>query len=272
MLQGNMRKLRAEVSQPLRYFLPMGAHEIALNPLLGHKLCLRFSGHIHCVACGRLSKKSFSQGYCYPCSQRLAACDICVMRPERCHYAQGTCREPAWGEAHCMQAHYVYLANSSTLKVGITRATQVPTRWIDQGAVQALAIFRTATRYHAGMLETVLARYVTDKTDWRRLLKSDAPEQDLTAAKDTLLAHVHIECAALHLGANVEILGTDAPSIHLSYPVNTYPLKIQALNFDKTPQIEGRLEGIKGQYLLFDCGVLNIRKFTGYEISLSHAD
>ena len=112
--------------------------DFPLNPYIGQRLTLKWHGEIKCQHCGRASKKSFSQGYCYPCSQRLAQCDLCVMSPERCHYDKGTCREPAWGEEFCMQSHIVYLANSSGIKVGITRPSQLPTRWLDQGAVQAL--------------------------------------------------------------------------------------------------------------------------------------
>jgi hypothetical protein len=48
-----------------------------------------------------------------------------------------------------------------------------------------------------------------------------------------------------------------------------YPTKVVSLNFDKTPVISGVLEGIKGQYLLLDVGVLNIRKFSSYNLTLS---
>jgi hypothetical protein len=270
---GNLVKLKSEAGEPVRYFLTLGNDEVALNPLLGRQLSLHFSGHIHCLACGRATKKSYAQGHCYPCSQCLAACDLCIVRPERCHYAQGTCREPAWALTHCMQAHYVYLANSAGLKVGITRATQVPTRWIDQGAIQALAIFRTAERYQAGLLEVALARHVADKTNWRRLLKGEPPRLDLFAEKQRLLdlCAPDIQALQARFPGALEILLDQAPAAELTYPVQQYPNAVQALNFDKTPHIEGCLHGIKGQYLLLDGGVLNIRKFSGYEIQFTHS-
>ncbi len=117
------------------YFLRLDDEEIRLNDYLGQTLMLDFAGDIHCQACGRKTNKSFNQGYCFPCFNKLAECDACIMSPEKCHFHLDTCRDPAWGERRCMQDHYVYLANSSGLKVGITRGSQVPTRWFDQGAV-----------------------------------------------------------------------------------------------------------------------------------------
>ena len=144
---GRLRKMPAEAGDPVAYNLAIGDKRITLNDLIGHKVRLNFDGVIRCIHCDRTTKKSFNQGYCYPCFRKLAACDSCIMSPEKCHYHLGTCREPEWGEANCMVEHVVYLANSSGLKVGITRATQVPTRWIDQGAVTAIPMLRVASRY-----------------------------------------------------------------------------------------------------------------------------
>jgi hypothetical protein len=120
-LTGGLSKLRSELGDTVSYRLPVGDDELPLDPLAGQHLSIRYTGDIACTHCGRATKKSFNQGHCFPCSQRLAACDICIVRPERCHYHKGTCREPGWGETHCLQPHVVYLANTSGLKVGITR-------------------------------------------------------------------------------------------------------------------------------------------------------
>ena len=148
--EGILRKMKSRLEQPVSYKIPLGDNEVPLNPLIAKKIKLEYSGNIFCVNCGRKSNKSFNQGYCYPCFQKLAQCDSCIIHPEKCHFDQGTCREPVWGEKYCMQDHIVYLANSSGLKIGITRATQIPTRWIDQGATQALAIIRVRTRLQSG--------------------------------------------------------------------------------------------------------------------------
>lgn len=259
--------LAAEETIP-HYQMVLGEHRLAMNPLIGQKISLSYSGEIHCQACNRLTKKSFSGGYCFPCSQKLAQCDLCIMKPETCHYEAGTCREPEWGEAFCMQDHIVYLANSSGIKVGITRVNQVPTRWIDQGASQALPIFRVKTRFQSGLVEVMMKDHVSDRTDWRKMLKGEAESVDLAAVRDELMAECEQGVLALQ-----QRFGDDAISplssekvIEISYPVDAYPEKVKSLNFDKTPEIEGVLQGIKGQYLILDTGVLNIRKFTGYQI------
>ena len=181
-MQGNLRKMRTQPGPPVGYRLPVGEQEVALNPLLGETVRLTFSGEIHCVACGRKTKKSFNQGYCYPCFQSLAQCDLCIVKPELCHYAQGTCREPEWGEAHCMQPHYVYVA-----KVGITSDSG----WMDQGAVQALPIFRVQSRYQAGLLEVIFKQHIADRTNWQRMLKGEPSDHQARWAVSGETARPH---------------------------------------------------------------------------------
>lgn len=163
---------RLESNAPVQYAFRLDDREVAVNPLIGRPLRLEYLGSIFCTHCGRKTKKSFSQGYCYPCFTRLAQCDSCIVSPEKCHYEQGTCREPEWGERFCMTDHVVYLANSSGVKVGITRASQIPTRWIDQGARQALPILRVATRQQSGLVEDLLRSQVADRTNWRAMLRA----------------------------------------------------------------------------------------------------
>ena len=247
---------------------------VELEPLLGRRLHLAHSGAIHCLYCGVRTKRSFSQGYGYRCSQRLARCDLCVMSPNRCHYHEGTCREPQWGEAQCMTEHRIYLANTSGLKVGLTRLSQLPVRWLDQGAVQALPIVATSTRQVAGFVEVLLAAAdgVSAQTNWRGMLGGAPPPLLLLEQRERLWQ----ECAASiktlrNRFGSQSIRLLESTPLELNYPTSTAaPLK--QLNFDKTPTVSGRLLGIKGQYLLFDCGVLNIRRFSGYHVELSHAD
>lgn len=267
---GDLRKMRVEEGDPILYTLPVGAGAVALNPLLGKKIGIRHTGNIHCVACGRLTAKSFNQGHCFPCFRRLASCDGCIVRPERCHYHLGTCREPGWGEANCMRPHVVYLANSFGVKVGITRETQVPTRWIDQGATQALPIARVASRRLSGLVELAFKEHVSDRTDWRRMLKGEPESVDLNASRDALIARCGESRTGLadgHDHVDPEFI-VDAESLAFRYPVLEYPVKITAINLDNNPQAEGTLLGIKGQYLILDTGVLNVRKYGGYEIEL----
>lgn len=268
--RGTARKLRTRLDKPVSYQLPLGDTLTPLNSLLGQTLQLRFTGQIQCVHCGRQSNKSFNQGYCYPCFQSLAQCDSCIIHPEKCHFDQGTCREPAWGEEFCMQDHIVYLANSSGVKVGITRATQIPTRWIDQGAVQALPIVRVRSRLQSGALEVIFRQYVTDKTNWRDMLREGDQVVDLRDERDQLLAQCHdgLQDMEQRFGFHAISILKHLDPVEISYPIEGYPEKLVSFNFDKDPLIEGTLLGIRGQYLMFDTGVINIRRFGGYELEL----
>ena len=269
--QGIIRKMRTRLEQSVSYSARFGDKEVPLNPLLEEGITLRYSGNIFCVHCGRKSSKSFNQGYCYPCFQSLAQCDSCIIHPERCHFDQGSCREPAWGEKYCMQDHIVYLANSSGLKVGITRATQVPTRWIDQGATQALAVMRVRSRLQSGVLEVMFKQHVADKTNWRDMLKGTAVELDMAAERGRLLAECKGAISELEDQFGFFAISTlsGIEPVTIEYPVIQYPEKISSFNFDKDPEVSGKLLGIKGQYLILDGGVINLRRFSGYEVELS---
>ncbi|HJP35982.1 MAG: DUF2797 domain-containing protein [Gammaproteobacteria bacterium] len=266
-MQGTLSKMTTHLADVVEYALPLGGERLALNPLIGKTVTLRFTGRILCDSCGRRTNRSFAQGHCYPCMKKLAACDLCIMKPETCHFHLGTCREPEWGERHCMINHVVYLANTSDLKVGITRESQVPTRWMDQGATQALPIFRARTRQLSGLLEVALAETIADKTNWRTLLKGDNEAIDLAERGAEAAAGVMDSTVALRRRFGDDAVERlKAKVVEIRYPVTVYPQKIRSLNFDKNPTVEGTLIGIKGQYLIFDTGVINIRKFTGYEI------
>lgn len=270
-IRGNLRKMVATAETPVAYTLPVGDVLLPLNALLGKAIRLEYGGQIHCVGCGQLTKKSFHDGYCFRCFSSLAQCDLCIVKPELCHYAQGTCREPAWGLAHCMQPHYVYLANASGLKVGITREGQIPTRWLDQGAVQALPLLRVQSRHQAGLLEVAIKKYVSDRTDWRKMLKGEPELYDLHTQRGELFDRCGKEITAcISQGDDSESAWLDAEAARtFCYPVLAYPIRITALNFDKTPVVEGTLLGMKGQYLMLDTGVINVRKFTGYHVTVA---
>ena len=268
--RGALSKMSTRLEQPVQYSLRLGEQDLDLNALLGQGVRLEYLGAIHCSHCGRKTKKSFSQGYCYPCFSKLAQCDTCIKSPERCHYAAGTCREPAWGEQFCMTEHVVYLANSSGAKVGITRATQVPTRWIDQGATQALPIMRVATRQQSGLVEDVLRSQVTDRTNWRAMLKGEALPLDLAQLAGEIFETCQDGITALQERFGLQAIQplSDLAVVDIAYPVLAYPAKVASFDLEKTPVVEGTLQGIKGQYLIFDTGVINIRKFTAYQLAV----
>jgi hypothetical protein len=278
---GAVEKLTAQLdtNNLVQYQLPLATinsdtgekQSIALNPIIGKKLTLNFHGKIACKHCGKTTKKSYSQGFCYPCMIKLAQCDMCIMKPETCHHHLGTCREPEWGEQHCMVDHYVYLSNTSSLKVGITRHTQIPTRWIDQGATQALPIFKVRTRLQSGLVETALAEFIGDKTNWRAMLKGSNEAIDLKAEAKRLIPQIteRLDDISLKFGDDaVQLL--DENIVDINYPVSQYLTKINSFNFDKTPSVSSVLLGIKGQYLIFSEGVINMRKFSSYQISVEY--
>ena len=272
--QGHLSKMVASIAPrstaQAAYQLHLGDQIIDINALLGKTLRLEHLGQINCHHCGRSTRKSYAQGYCYPCMQRLPQCDLCIMSPERCHYHAGTCRDASWGDQFCMQPHVVYLANSSALKVGITRINQMRTRWLDQGATQAMPIMQVATRMLSGQVETVLKNYVADKTNWRSLLKGQAPGVNLLVERDRLLAQATEPLQALLADvASGDYCWLEHMPTNINYPVRQYPAKVTSHNLDKEPVLEDQLMGIKGQYLIFTQRVINIRKYSSYLVQLS---
>lgn len=245
---------------------------LLVNSLIGKQLHIHYLKDINCTRCGKKTNKSYSGGYCYSCSIKLAECDMCILKPELCHYANGTCREPSWGEANCMIDHYVYLANSSGLKVGITKHRNLPGRWIDQGASFGLPILKVSTRLQSGIFEKLFASELNDKTDWRKMLKGNVESIDLESKRDEIFELFGDDLDRLEdqFGSeNVEILERESV-LEIKYPVLQYPEKVSSLALEKLEVVGGKLQGIKGQYLIFDTGVINIRSHTGYKVYLEY--
>jgi hypothetical protein len=271
---GPLRKMRISTTEAheANYWLLMGQQSVHLNPYLGHSLQLTFRQEIRCQHCSKVTPKSY-QGFCYEHFMSLAQADSCIVSPEKCHFHLGTCREPAWGESQCFQTHYVYLANTGQLKVGITRGSQVPTRWLDQGAESALLIARVRSRYIAGLLEVLLSQHISDKTNWRKMLSGTAPTFDLRSERDRLFDLCRDAIFELQQEQGIQALQwlTHAEPMQLRFPVQHYPSSVQGLNFDRQDEVQGVLLGIKGQYLILDQGCINIRRHTGYCVTLATA-
>ena len=258
---GQISKLISNLDSPISYTLPIGENKVPLNNLIGTTLTFQFDGEIRCVACNAKIKKTFMQGYCYPCFISSPQTSECILKPELCRAHEGEARDMQWAEKHCLQDQYIYLSLTSNLKVGVTRHTQIPTRWIDQGAHYALILAKTPNRYLAGMIEKELSQHISDRTYWRRMLLGEYPDLDLLEEKEKLARSLSSEYR--------QFVTSDQDVVDLNYPVSIKPEKIKSLNFDKTPEIQGQLNGIKGQYLfLNDEYVLNIRKYTGYSLNL----
>ena len=262
MKTGTLLKLKAKHKDTVDYHLPLGEELVALNDLVGKKVSLKFTGDIYCVDTGKKIKKSFGNGYSWESYITLPECDQCIFQPELCHFARGTCRDSEWGEKHCMQPHVIYISLTSDLKIGITRKTQVPTRWIDQGAVKAIALCEVKDRLTSGLIEVEIAKEMNDKTNWRNMLKNNYKDQDLLEVKKEIIS----KYSALLEKYKAKI--SDDKVYEFKYPVEQYPDKVSSFNIKKADSISGKLLGIKGQYLIFDSGVINIRKYQGYEVQL----
>jgi len=270
--QGTLRKMRVEEAEPVAYRLvdarPVGSQrseDLALNDRIGTTIHLRFTGRISCVLCGAAIKKSYGQGYCYPCWRDRPEADICILKPELCHYheADNPCRDETFARSQCFQPHILYASLTSGCKVGITRKINLPSRWIDQGAVQAIPLAELPSRREVGLVEHRLAQRYRDRTHWMTMLKLADPPGDLPEFAGSILDELNAWGVAGILPHD----GRVPRRFH--YPVREYPLKVKSHNLDKNPLLEGTLLGIKGQYLILDSAVINLRKFTGYEVALS---
>ncbi len=259
---GNIRKMSVQIGDPIMYTLNLST-DVDMNARIGKHIRLEWNGIINCLACKKVTKKSFGQGFCYTCFMNAPESAECIIRPELCRAHLGEGRDPEWEEKHHNKPHIVYLAASSAVKVGITREDQVPTRWIDQGATAAIRLAETENRYEAGRVEVALKEFFTDRTNWRKMLTNDVDNTiDLEEEKWALEEHLPADIMDL-FSENDEI-------VNLNYPVLEFPTKVKSLSFDKTPVIEGVLKGIKGQYLFFENNeVLNIRKHTSYYVEIN---
>ncbi|WP_346859159.1 DUF2797 domain-containing protein [uncultured Draconibacterium sp.] len=257
-LEGTILKMRTVLAEPVQYTLPIGDSQINMNDLIGKEMKMTFTGQINCISCGKLTKTSFGQGFCYNCLQTAPEASESVLRPELSKSHFGMARDMEWAEKHDLINHFVYLAVSSEVKVGVTRMHQIPTRWIDQGASYAIKLAQTPNRHIAGVIEVFLKNHFTDKTNWRAMLKNEVAQNiDLLQEKRKV-----IELLPAELKKYVD---TENEVTSIQYPVQQFPDKIKSIGFDKIPEITGTLLGIKGQYLLLDHDrVLNIRKHNGY--------
>ena len=237
-------------------------HDLQLAERIGTEFTVRFTGQRTCMLCGTRVKKFYGQGTCFPCLRNAAGASPCIIRPELCGAHRGEGRDPQWELEHHMQEHVVYLSFTGGVKVGVTRATQVPTRWIDQGALLAVPIARVPYRQLAGAMEVDLKRLFSDRTDWRRMLLL----ADGAVGMDRLLAAREQALSGVDPGFGAYLLPAE-PVVQLAYPLSNVPPKLVAVQLDKLPEIRGKLHGIKGQYLVWSDGrMLNVRNHIGYHV------
>lgn len=258
--EGVLTKMRSKITDKVQYYLIFEDDFINMNQLLGKTLSINFL-RFQCLNCG-LQKKIFRQGYCYDCFNSIPQAGNWVISPElsKAHLDEED-RDLEFEKRAQLQPHVVYLANSSDVKVGVTRRSQIPTRWIDQGAHEAIEIVEVPNRYLAGITEVALKSHVSDKTNWRKMLTNDVLDLDLAEIRENLKQYIPKEAREYYLANNKEM--------EIEFPVLEFPKKIKTLNLGKTPFYEGLLKGIKGQYLLFEDGtVFNVRGHEGFVIEL----
>lgn len=259
--QGVLQKMQTELANPIQYYLVFEDSFLNVNQLLGKEIELEFQGY-QCLNCNK-QKKIFRQGFCYDCFMSSPAVGDWIMRPElSTAHLDIEDRDLEYEKRVQLQPHIVYLALSSEVKVGVTRKTQVPTRWIDQGAVQAVPIVEVPNRYLAGITEIALKNHFVDKTSWQKMLKNEVLHANLSEERKKTFGWLPKEVQPY--------FSEEAILYNLEFPVLQYPKKIIGLNLDKTPLYTGKVMGIKGQYLLFEDGtVFNIRSYEGYVVKMS---
>ena len=258
--QGVLQKMQTEFLSPIQYYLVFEDSFLNVNQLIGKEIEISFQGY-QCLNCGK-QKKIFRQGYCYECFMSSASVGDWIMKPElSTAHLDIEDRDLAYEKRVQLQPHIVYLALSSDVKVGVTRKTQVPTRWIDQGAIEAIPIVEVPNRYLAGITEVALKDHFADKTSWQKMLKNNVPDVDLVSERNNVLQLLPEEIKP-YFTKEQELYKID-------FPIATYPTKINSLNLEKTPSFTGKVNGIKGQYLLFEDGtVFNIRSNEGIVVKI----
>jgi len=258
---GPISKLTCELKNPILYKFNIGNQSFDLNNYIGKNIKIKFLDKINCIECGNKIKKTFMQGFCYPCFIKSPKTSECIFKPHLCRAHLGESKDMEWSKKYCLSDQYVYLSITSNLKVGVTRYTQIPNRWIDQGAHHAIKLAKVPNRYLAGMIEIQLSKYISDRTQWRKMLQGNYEQIDLLNKKK--------ELAKLLSSEYQKYISTNNTIQNLFYPQLNQLEKIKSINIEKTPLIDGEITGIKGQYIIIDnLYVLNVRKYTGYSFEI----
>lgn len=255
-----LKKMPTDLDTQVQYYLEMDNHVLNLNQQIGKTITIDFVGY-QCLCCSK-KKKIYRQGHCYDCFYEQPSTADWIMKPELSKAHLGIeDRDLAYEQKVQLQPHIVYLALSSNAKVGVTRKTQVPTRWIDQGAVKAIPFVEVPNRYLAGVAEVALKDYISDKTGWQKMLKNEGEDVDLSALKEELKIHLPEEVQQYYVD--------DVKALEITYPVENYPTKVKSLNIEKENTYEGKLIGVRGQYLMFEEGrVFNVRSNEGIVVDI----
>ena len=263
---GTLHKLKLKQADTVCAMLPADGSStgetLELNSFLDRHVRLYHDGRIRCVHCDTPLNKTYGEGCCWTCFTTLPQNDICILKPELCHFHDkaSPCRDPQWGLDNCFKPHVLYLALTAGVKVGITRVANLPTRWLDQGATRATAVLQVEDRFSVGLLERQAAQHFSDRTSWQRMLKGDLADAELSLERKRLLQLLPTDHGAALL---------EFTEHRFQWPVIQWPTKVKSLSLQKQPEIRGSLLGIKGQYLILDVGVVNMRRHAGLHLDFA---
>lgn len=262
MFKGVLNKMKTEINDNVNYYLELGDDFINLNQIINSKLELNFEGY-QCLNCSS-DIQIYRQGHCKKCFFELPSTADWVMKPElsKAHLNIED-RDLEFEKDVQLKPHILYLAYSSNVKVGVTRKSQIPYRWIDQGAINAIEIAEFPNRFLAGVSEVELKKHYADKTNWREMLKTSQCTVELESEREKAFEKLPVESSEMAKSNNFS-------TFKINYPVLKYPVKPKSLNIIKEKSFTNELVGIKGQYLIFkDETVFNIRSNEGVVISLN---
>ncbi len=259
--------MHTSLENEVEYTLPLYSnldpdHMVPMNQFIGEQISISYNGQINCVVTGKRIRKTYGEGMSYDAFKTSPLAVESIIRPELSRIHEGIAlRDEEWERKYHLRPHYVYLTKTAGIKVGVTSETQIPTRWIDQGAVEGLIIAKTPYRQAAGLIEIALKKYVADRTNWRKMLQNELTNEDILIKKEELITYLDNDLK--------QYIVNEKP-IKINFPVISYPDKVKSIKLDKNPVIELKLMGIKGQYLIFENGyVMNVRSHAGYFINIS---
>ncbi len=260
--EGPLSKLLLAIQTPVQAYAEAGPHIIHLNAQIGKILRMEAMGLWHCKACGEVFTSLFRMGCCKICFFESPLAGDAILRPElsKAHLGQAD-RDLAYEAKYQLQPHVVYLADSGGLKVGVTRHAQRHTRWMDQGASRVRVIAVTENRHQAGLIEVALKVGYSDKTSWRPMLAGMDSGQSLYEESQKALFLFPERMRPFFVAEGEEV--------QLAYPAPACA-KATSLKLKGMSAWEGRLAGIRGQYLILeDQRVFNVRAHEGAQVRWS---
>ena len=264
MFSGVLKKMVSIHDNPVRYIMDFDDDLVFLNQIIGKKIKIHKTGYC-CLSCYE-NLQIFANVFCKKCFFESPMAGDWVMKPELSKaHLEIEDRDISYEKKVQLQNHIVYLSKTSGIKVGVTRSNSMTTRWIDQGAIEAVVLIEVPNRYLAGLAEVKLKEKFSDKTNWRRMLTSNIEEEDITNNKKMALDSLGSEFE--------EFFKTDSEVLKFNYQIDKSIDSVKSISLKKSDDIEGILVGVKGQYLIFDdSSVFNVRSNEGYVVDISISD